>query len=233
MQISHEISDMKREMHLFTSFWTRFPAPRVEPLRVSSTEFRLAPYALFLTPPSQIPAHQHLMHRTVALETGKMPRDMVFRTKVQISWVDSENSGQIVTFTVKFLPESSEVVVGITLESHHLAQETCAPGFRRLFQLLRLSPATTQPRGARNSARTNRFRSLSRTDSDCTREVSTFACDVSRLHHCAHQARSFRSHIMFWPRTVKVFPSKATELLQWVLSKPTSSPASLKFVQQS
>ena len=103
-------------------------APCVEPLRVSSTKLRLAPYALFLTPPSQIPAHQHLIHRIVAFKTGKMPRETVFRTKVQINWVDSENSGQIVTLTMKLLPESSEVVVGITLESHHLAQETCAPG---------------------------------------------------------------------------------------------------------
>ena len=54
---------------------TRFPAPRVEPLRVSSTKLRLAPYALLLTPPSQIPAHHHLIHRIVTLKTGKMPRE--------------------------------------------------------------------------------------------------------------------------------------------------------------
>ena len=94
---------------------TRFPAPRVEPLRVSSTKLRLAPYALLLTPPSQIPAHHHLIHRIVTLETGKMPRETVFSTKVQINWADSENPGQIVTFVVKLLPETSEVVVGITL----------------------------------------------------------------------------------------------------------------------
>ena len=110
---------------------TRFPAPRVKPLRVSSTKLRLAPYALLLTPPSQIPAHHHLIHRIATLRTGKMPRKTVFRTKVQINWADSKNSGQFVSITVKLPPESCEVVVGVTLETHHLAQETCAPRFRR------------------------------------------------------------------------------------------------------
>ena len=32
---------------------------------------------------------------------------------------------------MKLLPESCKVVVGVTLETQHLAQETCAPGFRR------------------------------------------------------------------------------------------------------
>ena len=139
---------------------TRFPAPRVKPLRVSSIKLRLAPYALLLTPPSQIPAHHHLIYRIVTLKTGKMPHKSVFCTKVQINWADCENSGQIVTLTVKLLPESCKVVVGVTLETHHLAQQTCAPGFRRLFLLLRQSPATTQPRGTRESARSKRFHSL-------------------------------------------------------------------------
>ena len=58
---------------------TGLPAPRIEPLRVSSTKFRLAPHALLLMPPSQIPAHRRLIHRIVAL---KMPRETVFSTKV-------------------------------------------------------------------------------------------------------------------------------------------------------
>ena len=139
---------------------TRFPAPRVEPLRVNSTELRLAPYALLLTPPSQIPAHHHVIHKTVTLKTGKFSRETVFGTKVQIHRTTSENSGQFVSLTVKFLPERCEVVVGVTLETHHLAQETCAPGFRRLFLLLRQSLATTQPRSTRKSARPKRFHSL-------------------------------------------------------------------------
>ena len=65
-----------------------------------------------------------------------MPRETVLRAKVQINWADSENSGQIVTSSMKLLPKRSEVVVGITLETHHLAQETRTPGFRRLFLLL-------------------------------------------------------------------------------------------------
>ena len=69
---------------------TRFPAPRVEPLRVSSTKLRIAPYALFLTPPSQISAHQHLIHKIATLKTSKMPRETVFGTKVQLNCADSE-----------------------------------------------------------------------------------------------------------------------------------------------
>ena len=44
---------------------------------------------------------------------------------------------------------------------------------------------------------------------------------------------SFRSRTMFWSRTAKVSPSIAIELLQWVLSKTTSNPASPNFTQKS
>ena len=40
---------------------------------------------------------------------------------------------------VKLSSESCEVVVGVTLETHHLTQETRTPGFRRLLLLLRHS----------------------------------------------------------------------------------------------
>ena len=116
---------------------TRLPAPCVEPLRVSSTKLRLAQYALFLTPPSQIPAHQHLIHRIVAFKTGKMPHETVFRTKVQINWADSENFSQLVSRAVQLSPKKLRSRrEGCRLTTHHLAHETSTPGFRRLFLLL-------------------------------------------------------------------------------------------------
>ena len=125
---------------------------------------------------------------------------------------------------MKLLPKSSEVVIGITRETHHLAQETCAPGFRRLFLLLRQSPATTQPRGSRKSARPKRFHSRLR---------MPFAFGASQGSITDPMNSSFRSHTTLWPRTARVSPSIAMELLQGVLSKPTSNPASPNFVQQS
>ena len=194
------------------------------------------PYALFLTPPSQILAHHHLIHRIVALKTGKMPGETVLGTKIQIHSADSEDSGQIVTLTMKFLPESSEVVVGITLETHHLAQETCAPGFRRLFLLRRQSPATAQPRGTRKSACSKRFHSLYFNDrfglhKRCshlqkTEDAFCVRC-LTAPPLCAPGSITdpinFPFHSILWPRTTRVSPSVAMELLQWGLSKPTST----------
>ena len=193
----------------------RFPAPCVEHLRVSSTKLRLAPHALFLTSPSQISC------------TGKMPRETVFSTKVQINWADSENSGQFVSLTVKLLPKSCEVVVGVTLETHHLAQETCAPRFRRLFLLLRQSPATTQPRSTFECSLQTLSFSLSRTGSDCTRGFHLQKTEDAFCVRCLTAPplcapgsitdpinSSFRSHTILWPRTAKVSPSISMELLQ-------------------
>ena len=167
---------------------TRFPAPRVEPLRVSSTKVRLAPYALLLTPPSQIPAYHHLIHRIITLKTGKMPRETVFS---KINWADSENSGHFVSLTVKLLPESCEVAVGVTLETERTRIPTLV-----LDASKESSNHSVTQHSKECLPQTLSF-SLSRTGSDCTTEVSAckrlrtpFACVVSPLHHCAHQARS-------------------------------------------
>ena len=53
-----------------------------------------------------------------------MPHETVFCTKVHNNWADCEYVSQLVSPAVQLSPKDYEVVVGVTLETHHLVQET-------------------------------------------------------------------------------------------------------------
>ena len=164
-----------------------------------------------------------------------MPRETVFSTKVQINWADGENSGQLVPLRCSFLQKVAKSSLGLRLNPTiwlkrraHQDSDACSCCFDRVQQPL---SHVALERVLAPNASIFLFQRQVRIAQERLCLTAPPLCAPGSITDPMNS--SFRSHTILWPRTARVSPSIARELLQWVLFKPTSNPASPNFVQQS
>ena len=114
-------------------------------------------------------------------------------------------------------PKSCEVVARVALGTHHLAHET----FRRLFLLLRQSPAATQPRGTRQVR--------------VAHERFPLAKDRGRLLRAvSHRSTTVRTRLDHGPNKIQLsFPHNTLASHRQSLAVHCDGTAPVGFVQQS